>query len=60
MVILPVLLRPPEDFLPNTRDFSGTRAVISSKVPIILCLCPGVVGLNLRTAFSFKYCYKNQ
>ena len=31
--------------------FSGTDAVISSKVPIALCLCPGVVGLK------FTYCH---
>ena len=30
-------------------------------VPITLCLCPGVTGLNLRTAiFYFRYCCKNR
>src|SRR5690554_310361 len=52
-VILPRLLRPPLVDLPTTRDFSGTFAVILSNEPIILCLCPGVVGFNLRIAILF-------
>ncbi len=35
------------------RDFSGVLAVILSNAPITLCLCPGVVGFNLRIPISF-------
>jgi len=40
------LLRPPELFLGLSNDFSGLFVVISSNVPIILCLVPAVTGLN--------------
>ena len=34
------------------QDFSGVLAVILSNAPITLCLCPGVVGFNLRIPIS--------
>ena len=46
-------------FLGLSNDFSGLFVVISSNVPIILCLVPAVTGLNFFTAISVRYYCKN-
>src|SRR6187402_1462365 len=56
MVILPLLLRPPDLVLADTtNDFSGTFVVISELSAPTLKRVPGVTGLNLFTAISILY-----
>src|SRR5215203_1077152 len=54
VVILPELLRPPVFGLGTSSDFSGVERVSPTKSATLAPRRPGVVGLYLRIAMSFR------
>src|SRR3954467_5947544 len=54
-VLRPRAVRPPDFVRPSTRDFSGSRFVISAKSGYVAKRRPGLVGLGLRIGIALAH-----